>query len=65
MFTLPTGAVTFLFTDIEGSTHLIQHLGGCRIRRSPGLSEPTDNRHEPRATGHCWRNHVARRRSIR
>jgi predicted ATPase/class 3 adenylate cyclase len=27
MPTLPTGTVTFLFTDIEGSTHLLQHLG--------------------------------------
>ena len=24
---LPTGTVTFLFTDIEGSTHLLQQLG--------------------------------------
>jgi len=24
---LPTGKVTFLFTDIEGSTHLARHLG--------------------------------------
>jgi class 3 adenylate cyclase len=24
---LPTGTVTFLFTDIEGSTHLARHLG--------------------------------------
>jgi predicted ATPase/class 3 adenylate cyclase/Tfp pilus assembly protein PilF len=24
---LPTGTVTFLFADIEGSTHLVQHLG--------------------------------------
>ena len=24
---LPTGTVTFLFTDIEGSTHLLQELG--------------------------------------
>ena len=24
---LPTGTVTLLFTDIEGSTHLLQHLG--------------------------------------
>lgn len=24
---LPTGTVTFLFTDIEGSTRLVQHLG--------------------------------------
>jgi class 3 adenylate cyclase len=27
MPTLPTGTVTFLFTDIEGSTHLLQTLG--------------------------------------
>jgi class 3 adenylate cyclase len=25
---LPTGTVTFLFTDIEGSTRLLQYLGG-------------------------------------
>ncbi len=25
---LPTGTVTFLFTDIEGSTRLLQDLGG-------------------------------------
>jgi predicted ATPase/class 3 adenylate cyclase len=40
---LPTGTVTFLFTDIEGSTRLVQALGGayadllaehCRIMRS-------------------------------
>lgn len=24
---LPTGTVTFLFADIEGSTHLLQRLG--------------------------------------
>src|SRR5712692_3301680 len=24
---LPTGTVTFLFTDIEGSTRLLEHLG--------------------------------------
>src|SRR6516225_8593011 len=24
---LPTGTVTFLFTDIDGSTHLLQQLG--------------------------------------
>jgi hypothetical protein len=27
MAALPTGTVTFLFTDIEGSTTLLQHLG--------------------------------------
>ncbi len=28
---LPTGSVTFLFTDIEGSTALLQHLGDQRF----------------------------------
>jgi predicted ATPase/class 3 adenylate cyclase/DNA-binding XRE family transcriptional regulator len=28
--TLPTGTVTFLFTDIEGSTRLVQQLGATR-----------------------------------
>ena len=27
MSDLPTGTVTFLFTDIEGSTRLVQELG--------------------------------------
>ena len=30
MATLPTGTVTFLFTDIEGSTELLQRLGDRR-----------------------------------
>ncbi len=30
MVRLPTGTVTFLFTDIEGSTRLVQHLGDAR-----------------------------------
>ena len=29
---LPTGTVTFLFTDIEGSTQLLQELGAARYR---------------------------------
>ncbi len=29
---LPTGTVTFLFTDIEGSTQLLQELGDDRYR---------------------------------
>ncbi len=29
---LPTGTVTFLFTDIEGSTQLLQDLGADRYR---------------------------------
>ena len=31
---LPTGMVTFLFTDIEGSTTLLQRLGDRRLRTS-------------------------------
>ena len=27
---LPSGTVTFLFTDIEGSTQLVKQLGGDR-----------------------------------
>jgi class 3 adenylate cyclase len=30
MASLPTGTVTFLFTDIEGSTALLQRLGDSR-----------------------------------
>ncbi len=30
---LPTGTVTFLFTDIEGSTRLLQHLGDAEAAR--------------------------------
>ena len=30
MRTLPTGVVTFLFTDIEGSTALLERLGADR-----------------------------------
>ncbi|MCI0438948.1 MAG: adenylate/guanylate cyclase domain-containing protein, partial [Chloroflexi bacterium] len=33
MSRLPTGTVTFLFTDIEGSTRLIQELGDARSRQ--------------------------------
>jgi class 3 adenylate cyclase len=32
---LPTGTVTFLFSDIEGSTRLLQSLG----ERYPGVLE--------------------------
>ncbi len=35
MESLPAGTVTFLLTDIEGSTHLIQQLG----ERYPGVLE--------------------------
>ncbi len=31
MTSLPTGTVTFLFTDIEGSTRLLEHLGDRSI----------------------------------
>ena len=29
---LPSGTVTFLFTDIEGSTKLMQQLGGAYVQ---------------------------------
>jgi class 3 adenylate cyclase len=29
MHALPTGTVTLLFTDVEGSTRLLQQLGEC------------------------------------
>jgi len=32
MNALPTGTVTFLFTDIEGSTRLVQALGSEAFR---------------------------------
>ncbi|HZD22650.1 MAG TPA: adenylate/guanylate cyclase domain-containing protein [Acidimicrobiia bacterium] len=34
MSELPTGTVTFMFTDIEGSTKLLDQLGGPRYRKS-------------------------------
>ena len=30
---LPTGTVTFLFTDVEGSTRLLHELGATPTRR--------------------------------
>jgi class 3 adenylate cyclase len=33
---LPTGVVTFLFSDIEGSTRLLQALDECGVRRGLG-----------------------------
>lgn len=33
---LPTGVVTLLFSDIEGSTRLLQHLGGAEYARVLG-----------------------------
>ena len=35
---LPTGTVTFLFTDVEGSTSLLNELGAeAYARRSPNI----------------------------
>ncbi len=31
---LPTGTVTLLFTDIEGSTRLLQHVGECYLLKN-------------------------------
>ena len=35
MASLPTGTVTFLFTDVEGSTTLLQRLGDRRYAEIP------------------------------
>ncbi|HEY6103422.1 MAG TPA: adenylate/guanylate cyclase domain-containing protein, partial [bacterium] len=46
----PTGRVTFFFTDIEGSTHLLQHLGDDRYAQV--LAE---QRQIMRASFEAWR----------
>jgi class 3 adenylate cyclase len=38
--TLPTGTVTFLFTDIEGSTKLLQRVGVSATQLAPALKQP-------------------------
>ena len=48
----PAGTVTFFFTDIEGSTHLLQHLGDDRYAQV--LS---DQRRIMRAAFANWRGH--------
>jgi hypothetical protein len=59
MSELPNGTVTLLFTDIEGSTRLLQHLGGryhnllAEHRRLLRLPSPSiaDVKSAPKATG--------------
>ena len=48
----PTGTVTFFFTDIEGSTHLLQHLGDDRYAQVLA-----DQRLIMRAAFANWRGH--------
>jgi predicted ATPase/class 3 adenylate cyclase len=48
----PTGTVTFFFTDIEGSTHLLQHLGDVRYAQVLA-----DQRRIMRAAFAHWRGH--------
>ena len=48
----PTGKVTFFFTDIEGSTHLLQHLGDQRYAHVLA-----DQRRIMRAVFQDWRGH--------
>src|SRR6516162_8785167 len=64
MATLPAGTVTFLFTDIEGSTELIQRLGDRRYaevldehRRMlrDAFAEGRGRRLTPRETPSWWR----------
>ena len=67
---LPTGTVTFLFTDIEGSTQLLRGTGGLRRLRSPSTgvccgrhSQPTAAaRSTRRATPSSWRSRPRARR---
>ena len=35
---LPSGTVTFLFSDIEGSTNLLHELGDAYAGRSPSTA---------------------------
>ena len=37
---LPSGTVTFLFTDVEGSTKLLHELGAERYAESPRRAPP-------------------------
>ena len=51
---LPSGTVTFLFTDIEGSTRLIEELGEERYvdaRRPRSAALPTLTTNRPPFTG--------------
>jgi predicted ATPase/class 3 adenylate cyclase len=55
---LPSGTVTFLFTDLEGSTHLLQSLGAAHyvealesVRRLLRTACAQHNGHEVDATG--------------
>jgi class 3 adenylate cyclase len=51
---LPEGTVTFLFTDIEGSTRLLQHLG-------PRYADVlTEHQRLLRAAWDQWLGHVRR-----
>ncbi len=40
MVDLPTGTVTFFFSDIEGSTRLLHDLGATRSGRSRTSTRP-------------------------
>ena len=52
---LPTGTVTFLFTDIEGSTRLLHALGAGGVRGCAGRAPPRAARGVRRATaGSRW-----------
>ena len=61
---LPTGTVTFLFTDVEGSTRLLEELGAEALRRG-ARAAPGDR--APRARGARWRRgrHAGRRLLLR
>jgi class 3 adenylate cyclase len=62
MSELPSGTVTLLFTDIEGSTRLLQHLGDryrIVLTEHRGLLRAAFARYRglrsvPKATGSLW-----------
>ncbi|MGH2359457.1 MAG: ATP-binding protein [bacterium] len=54
MMSLPTGTVTFLFTDIEGSTRLIQQLGDSRSAPLFAAHRRLLSEAAAAAGGHLW-----------
>jgi hypothetical protein len=51
---LPTGTVTFLFTDIEGSTKLLQRVGVSATARSAPTTSACFARPGPSTTVTRW-----------
>ena len=58
MPTLPTGTVTFLFIDIEGSTDLLQRFGYIDVKPHRRIGQP---KHATEEKGRRVFDHVASR----